>query len=324
MNITRQSPMIALLTFVVMLGALLFRRQGVEYAPEMVADPLTPFNHWIGMFQQAWPRVAQGLWLVLMSITAVIMTRISLRYKLYGGTTYLPVVLFAVVSGGLYVGHDYLCGAIAALVLARVMHNYCIACRNGYAFTPLFRGSLYLGLLPMIYLPSLPLVVLCLLIPILFKRTFREWLVVLCGLLLPVGWAIYLNWAFTDVALEPFTKAVEGLLAAPCFPLFAGASLPLMLQLFILLASVLCALFFYWGNVYAATSKARALLNAFAWLFVLCLAVVFMPGGSANSLALLAVPASMLIPLVFVRLSPKMANGLYALLLVLFSLHLFW
>lgn len=52
--------------------------------------------------------------------------------------------------------------------------NYCRSYCNGYGFDAIFRASLYLGLLPLVYAPATPLVLILPLAILLFRRTFRE------------------------------------------------------------------------------------------------------------------------------------------------------
>ena len=158
---------------------------------------------------------------------------------------------------------------------------------------------------------------------LLFKRTLRELIVALCGLLLPVAAFSYLRWAFG----EPFEEVVVQL-AEQCRPAetgwiyvessFAGFALSVVLALLVLGGAAAHAV-----DRYACSTKARAILAADFWLLAACASVPFLAGPSVVFLPLIAVPASVLIPFLFVRLRAAFANLLYLLVLALALLHLF-
>lgn len=324
MNVTRQPLIVAFPTLLLVLGALLLRKQGLSFAPEAVGAVQSLPGLWIGDFQQLFPRISWALWYLFHLAAAVTLGRMGLRHKLYASNTLLAVPLYGVVACGIFVADDFLAGALGALLLARAMRNFCASYRNGYAFSSLFRGALYLGLLVVIYPAALPLLLLAPLVMILFKRTLREWIVLICGLLLPLASLCYLYWAVTGAYLPPLEQMAMMVTSSERLSLFDEASVLLIAQLVVLLATSLCALFYYLSDIYAATSKARAILSAHVWLFLLCGAGLMMPSATTNSLTLLAVAVVMLLPFLFVRIRPLVANILYGTFLLLFVLRLFF
>ena len=178
-------------------------------------------------------------------------------------------------------------------------------------------------MIPLLYAPAMPVAVLLPVGVLLFKRTLRELIVALCGLLLPVAAFSYLRWAFG----EPFEEVVVQL-AEQCRPAetgwiyvessFAGFALSVVLALLVLGGAAAHAV-----DRYACSTKARAILAADFWLLAACASVPFLAVPSVVFLPLIAVPASVLIPFLFVRLRAAFANLLYLLVLALALLHLF-
>ncbi len=324
MNLTRQPLLMALLTLLAMWVALWLRKTGLLFGPEAIEAPATLLGTWIHDLQVAWPRTSWVLWGVLHTMAALTLGRIGLRHNLYTGSSLLAIPLYGVVACGIFLGNDYLMGAIAGLLMARIVRHYASSYRNGYAFNALFRGSLYLGLLPLLYAPALPLILLLCIIVTLFQRTLREWIVAFCGLLLPIAALCYLHWAFGGELLAPALQIWEGISHATPLALFHDSSVVLVLQLLVLLAAVLWALFYYLSDIYVATSKARAILTSIVWLFLLSLVSLFLPGATVTSFPLLAVPTVLLLPFLFVRLERRIANGLYLIILLMTLLRLFW
>ncbi|MBE6196537.1 MAG: hypothetical protein E7137_05520 [Rikenellaceae bacterium] len=323
MNLTRQPLLIAFPTLVAVLVLLLLRKQQMSFAPETAAIAPGLVEGWVLQFQHAYTKSAWGVWLLLQIVAALTLGRMGLRHNLYAGNTLLAVPLYAITACGIFLSDNFLTGALLALLLTRAMRNLCVSYRNGYTFSSLFRGSLYLGLLPALYPPALPLVLLAPLAIILFKRTLRETIVTLTGLLLPLGALCYLHWAFTGIGGAPLQQIASIFASPERFHLFQEASPVLIALLVVILAATLCALFYYLNDIYAATSKARAILTAHVWLFLISASTLMMPSATANSLILVAVPISMLLPFLFARLKQPMANALYLVIIGLFLAHLF-
>lgn len=323
MNMARQPLLIAFPTLLLLLGGVLVRKLGGSFTPEQMVGFQTLPAEWIGWFQSSYPRISWGVWLLCHSVVALTLGRMAIRHNLYAGSSLLAVPLYGVAACGIFVGDNYLASALAALILARAMRNFCVACRNGYAFSALFRGALYLGLLPLITLSAWPLLMMLPLITFLFKRTLREWIVALTGLVLPFGALLYIHWAVTAERWVPLERMSQGLAVDSGISLFADASILLVVQLVVMLAAVLWALFYYLSDIYVATSKVRAILTAHLWLLVLCFASLALPGASVGNLALLAIPMAILLPFLFVRLKRSWANCLYALMLLLAVVRLF-
>ncbi len=323
MNVTRQPLLIALPTLLLVLVAVLVRKQGISFVPELVSGVSSLPAQWITSFQMRFPHISWVIWLLCHTVAALTLGRMGLRHNLYGSNTLLPLPLYGFVACGIFVADHFLVGALSGLLLARAMRNLSAACRNGYAFDSIFRGALYLGIIPLLLPASFPLFLLLPLVIFLFKRTFRECVVSLVGLLLPLGALCYLHWAFTGLFGQPLLQVVEAFRSAAALQLFGDASPLLIAQLVLVLAATLCALFYYLSDIYAATSKARAILTAHVWLFFLTISTLLMPGASANGFVLAGVPIALLLPFLFVRLKRSLANLLYLSLGLLTLLRLF-
>lgn len=323
MNLSRQPFLLALLTLLALVTAALLRRQGLAFPIETVGAPLTFAGRWLVGLQNDWPRVSGVLCGVLAVISALVIGRIGVRYKLYGGGTLLSIPFYGVIACCIYLSPEPLLGFSLSFLLALALRYYCASYRNGYTFDALFRGSVCLGLIPLLWAPALPVAVLLPVGALLFKRTLRELIVALCGFLLPVAAFSYLHWAFG----APFEEVVMQL-ADQCR--FAAAPWEFDSRSFVGLAlSAVVALLVLGGtaahvaNRYASSTKARAILTADLWLLAACLFVPFLTAPTVLFLPLLAVPASVLIPFLFVRLRAAFANLLYLSVLALVVLHLF-
>ena len=320
MNIVKQPLPIALLTLIGLASMAIFLSDGFLLSGGVEAESLTPLAQWIEGWQEGHPLTARLLALFLVITEALMIARIGTRHSLYSGGSPISMPLFALTALGVLQSPNELTGILGALLLVRALRNFSASARNGYTFTPLFRGALYLGLLPLLHAPALLLIPLSGCALILFRRTLREGIITLGGLLLPLGSACYLSWAFGGNLEAPLMQITSILSQAPRLPLFERASFLLILQLLILLSASLCALFFL-SSRYNAT-KARSILSLFSWGYILSLAMLLTRGATANLFPLVAVPTTLLLPYLFVRLRPLYANTLYGALILCFLLRL--
>lgn len=125
-----------------------------------VREALPLLGGQLARFQAAypvWSKFAAGFMLLFAGMCT---GRISIRYNLYTVGTCLPIPLYAIVACGIATGENYLAGFAASMLLALATKNYCRAFCNGYGFDAIFRASLYLGLMPLVYAPGLPMLLL--------------------------------------------------------------------------------------------------------------------------------------------------------------------
>lgn len=313
MNLTRQPLLLALLTLLALLLATFLFGEPLRTA----GGPHTLLAGELLLWQTAWPRAARCLCGLLLVSAALTVGRMGVRYNLYAGGSLLAIPLFGIIACSLFLPDDLLAGSAAAFLLSRVVRNYCASYRTGYAFSSIFRGSLYLGALPLLYAPALLLFLLLPLAAFFFKRTIRELIVALGGLALPLAAFCYLHWAFGGSIAAPALQLLDCLTATSGLRLLGSASWLSVLQLIVLLATVLCAFFHFLNDLYASSSKARAILKTDSWLLLLCCATLLLPGSSALFFPLVAVPASLLAPFLFTRLGTAVANSLYGFILLL-------
>ena len=323
MHATRQPLLLLLITLAALVAAAFVRRAVAGFFP--AEEPLlfsTALGSRVGGWQLAWPRMARVAAGLLLAGTALTAGRIAVRYNLSANGALLAIPLCAAASCGMFLSGDCLLYALAAWFLARAVRCYCLSFRNEYTFSHLFRGSLYLGLLPLLSVPLLPLTALLPVALLLFKRTFREGIVALSGALLPFLTACYLSWACGGSFTEPFDRTADMLAAAPRLHLFAGQPVVVLLQLLWWLSGVLCAVFVFLSNPYAFSTRARAVLTFVLWTMVGAGASFFLPGASTGLFMAAAFPASLLLPLLFMKMRPLYADLLYGSLLVLTFLRL--
>ena len=259
-----------------------------------------------------WARLAAGFMILF---TGMCTGRIAIRYNLYGVSTCLPIPLYAVVACGIFSGGNYLTAFAASMLLALAAKNYCRSYCNGYGFDAIFRASLYLGLLPLVYAPATPLVLILPLAILLFKRTFREAVVAAAGLILPLLTACYVSWSMGDEFTAPVMTLADALVSGVPLWIFKGLPLPSLVMLCVIAALALTALLFFLSDIYAAGTKPRFILIFNTGILAMTLALLCTPSVTPEAFTLTAVPAALLFPVFFVRIDRRIALPVYLILL---------
>ncbi len=306
-DIARQPLVPAFMTLFALAVAAMCAGIPVSDTSGAVRDALPLLGGQLARFQAAypvWSKFAAGFMLLFTGMCA---GRITIRYNLYTVGTCLPIPLYAIVACGIATGGNYLAGFAASMLLALATKNYCRAFCNGYGFDAIFRASLYLGLMPLVYAPALPLLLLLPLAVLLFRRTFREVVVATAGLLLPIFTACYVSWGsgaeFTAPLVTVGQSAIEGM----PLQLFLDIPLPALVMAGGIVLLDLTALFFFLADIYAAGTKPRFILFYNIGILVLALTLLCSPAATPEAFALLAVPSAILIPVFFVRIHRGMA-----------------
>lgn len=256
---------------------------------------------------------------MLMLATGLTIGRTGIRYSLYPAKTCIGISLFGFMGCGMAFGDDMPVAVVTAYCWARTLFHYLGALRNGYSFGRLFGGSMFLGAVPLLQPALTPLAAVLPMVLLLFKRTTREGIVALAGLLLVPLTAGYLSWAcgfpFGE-PLRPIVRAMHfgGAMPWTQLPLYAYPVSGLTVLL------VIYTLGCFIGDRHSSDNRKLVLLPLLFYLFLFCAALFALPleGSSATVLmALMAVTVSLLLPYLFVRLQRGVALAAYAALAVL-------
>lgn len=286
-----------------------------QTAPASAGLAVSSPGELLACFQTAFPGWSRMIAGFLILFTGMCLGRLTVRYNLYSVGTCLAIPLYGIVACGLAVGSDFLTAFAAAALLALAVKNFSRSFCNGYAFDPLFRASLYLGLLPLVSTAALPLLLLLPLALLLFRRTVREAVVAAAGLLLPALTLCYMNWGAGGVFSAPIEALGAAFVQGPPLILLATLPLPELILLGFVVVLDLFALFFFLADIYAAGTKPRFILVFCVCALALTILLLAGPAATCGGIALSAVVSALLLPFLFVRISRAAALPLYLLLL---------
>lgn len=323
MNVIRSSPAVNLLVMTAVTALTFVRASLTEFPPETLCGTPSFLGSFIDSFQSAHPAAGSTIAALFYFMAAWIIGRAVRISELYFVKTTVTIPVYAVIACGIYLPHMSLTAATAALLTVQAMKYHYYSQRDGYGFTPLFFGSFCLGLLPMVYAPAAPMLLLMPFAVTIFKRSTRETIVALAGLVLPFAAAGYVNWGAGGEFFEPVNRIATAILAPSGYRIFGDMSLTSAVMFCWVLATVLSAVLFCGVNLYSLGSRPRSITLYNICAFIPAAATLALPGSTVASFGIVAAPAAALIPVMLIRLNWRIADVLYSILLLLCIIRIF-
>ncbi len=318
LNIIRQSWLTALLTLTAITVAALVRRSLYIYTPELVVEsqlPLLGFS--VTDFQIAYPVAASVIIICIILFGGLYIGHLCAKNALYRINCFVAIPMFGVVACSMLLSEVSLPAFVTALVTIIAMKKLYHSCSTTYRFSDVFQGSALIGVLPFVYAPASVLLLLVPLAMVTMRRSMRETVVAFSALLFVSALVSYIWWGCGGEFTTPVMGVVEALLAPSGFSLFTGTS-PLMLGLMCAtLCVTLCSVIILIAERRSVPKRAHCLLLFNAGAFVVALSMFFLPSVTAGALAILAIPVSMLTPILLVTVSEKAADIIYTALILL-------
>lgn len=264
-----------------------------------------------------YPVVSSIVALVLFAAAGLATGRLTVRYNIYSSPTFMAMSLFAMVACGLSGGEDLLSNLVLAALFAFSCKNFSGSIVNGYGFDAIFCGAFYLGIMPLIdsgcaiLLPMVPVALL------LFRRTSREAVVALVGVLLPLMVFSYLNWAMDGDFRAPMYYILRAFSGDGFFDVVLAMPVQRWVLLgFVLLLSIVASGIFISG-FFSMSTRSRYILIYHIIASIVVVAGLLLPAASDAQVVLLAVTSAVLLPVLFVRVRYFFAVVLYVVLAVL-------
>lgn len=284
-------------------AALIVAAFGPSHAPidECYAQG-APLGALIDQFAVNNRGIALALMLPMYVSAALRLSRPTARLGLYATGTLAAVALVAITLFGVVLAPGYFRLMCVALLFAEMLG------RLVYCFGPnmrahlLFTSMLSLGLLPLVDISLMPIALLVPLIVIIARRTLRETILCIVGVLLPTFVYCYVCWllgsSFADVAYQIYSALLGSCREA----LVAYLDIPRLIFLGLLFFLQLASMLYYLTERITLMGSARNVWSLLMLLFLVLLAtLLFLPVASPAIIVALAMTISTMIPLFFLR-----------------------
>ena len=276
----------------------------------------TPIGELLQSLQGSLPTLSAIVWGVMLFIAALDAGRFGPKYSIYPAYTLMAIPLFGVLAGGVMVSSDYLLSAAAMMVML-LGTKYLIRCiMRTNSFNDLSLAMLYYGALPLILAPAALLYVALPMLVLMVRSTWRDLMVAVSSLLFPLAAVCYWNWCAGNGFLAVAENIYSSMFTASEFSFFSTLNVAGIILLGVIIVMVLCAITLIISDKYSLKVKSRAVMRFNALMIVVVLAMFFLPSATASLFALIATPAAMIVPLIFVRMGVGFTETLYRLMLV--------
>ena len=316
-DIIRQPLPVATFTFLVVVIVAFVRAWVTQRFAGEIPAVSAPLGYYTAAFRLSWPLLSAAASIVMLFVAGFLIGRSSVRAELYATRCFLAMPLFGVVSCGVLLSSDYLTQSLTLLLLALASRNYYNSFHRHYCFDRMFRGSLYVGLIPLLYAPGAGLLLLIPLVVLLFRRTLREAVVALSGAILPLFFAGFIHWAAGGRFDGPVRQVAAAITSDSGYRFFDGNTLFSLIAWGVIFFLLICSAAGVLLDIRTLKTKPRNIL--FYNLYVLCVVagIYFVPYSSPVTLTLAAPAAATLIPVVLTKFNSAAASMFYTVLILL-------
>lgn len=227
------------------------------------------------------------------------------------------MVMFSLCSCCLFGCEEWLRSWATLLTLQFACRNFEEGFRRSYAFGDMFRGALFLGLVPLLYAPAATVLLTLPLLVFLFHRPAREVPVIVVGACLPLAISSYVWWGMGYDFDYVFQQTIAAALTESNYSLFGGAQLFDLLAMGAVLFVVLMSLGVYIIELRALKFKARRIHVFYIILATMIFASSLAAGSDCCTWLLMSLPIAVAMPLLFVRAENRFSMATYLLILSL-------
>lgn len=257
---------------------------------------------------------------ILTLVNSLYVTRLTIRNVVFLERSYMPAMVYLLISSGYYNSSGSLQPLISSLLIlvasSMIMRSYSI--KNSCAGVYLMAGFCF-GAACVIYIPSAIMAPLLFIGLAMFRLIdLREWIAALFGLLFPLFLLCYICWFMGGEFIDPIIS-IWGVLttADPTFPQWQDLNILEMLFIsVVMLLVVLSVVAFIRKSAPRRPRAAKAYYYFVIQALVLIAGVLVMPCRSLYQLPLLAGPLAVIIPSYFNLTKPSfVTNFIYTLVL---------
>ncbi len=138
-------------------------------------------------------------WGILLSIAlivagAVATMRLTIRYNLFGSVIHLSSLIYAAIIVALITPSQMIIAPASALMMVVAMVKLYDAYTSHTSSPKIFSGCFWIGMLPLIYPSTIPLLLSALSVMVILDRGGREFVLSLWAMVTPVSILLYVTW----------------------------------------------------------------------------------------------------------------------------------
>ena len=315
-DITRQPLELTFVLFVILLA--IFQGRAFLTSPGALSMSETmPLELLVEKFSLRWSLLEKIASLLLLLWNALIILRISTRNMMYVSRTYLPCIFYLIISYGIIPPDNRLSALLTAYLLLKGTEYLSSSFSRTPRFDYLFQGSLLIGTTILFHASAVTSLFIVPIAMVLFQRSGREIFVALVSLLLPVLICGYIYWIIGQEFTYPFVQLWNLLFIPQEFlSLHTGKEIAALVLCGLLIVLLILSIINLCAMARNMRTRAYKLHLYMLWLLLLTGGALIFPCHSGADLSIVAIPASLLLPVFFIRTPGLLSAILYILILV--------
>jgi len=322
-SVVRQAPVTALLTLAAVTAVAFVRFSLSPFNDEFITGAPAPLAIFVDRWQAAHPSWGIALSALIAILTGMTVGLMGAKFGLYPTQCIFSVPLYGLAACGIFISENSLSAAIASFFAASALRHLCGGYFRGQNLTAMLYAGLCTGAIPMfcgagtIYVPATVIAMY------LFALSVREIIVLSGGILFVPLTVCYVSWAFGGDFLAPLQRLADALIVPSGYTVWGSDAVAALVMIGTFAFAVFCSIALFPSNKYSIATKSRSILVYIIILCILSCAIFLLPSVDVAFFALAAIPAALVMPMIFLKAGDSAALMLYILIISAFAAHLF-
>lgn len=289
---------------------------------ESIANTPTPVGIVLQNIQSGIPSLSAVVWCLCVIVAGLGVGRYAAKYSIYPAYTLMAIPILGVMAVAVMISGDYLVSsAVLILMLYAIKYTHRCVMRSK-TFGDLSLAMLFYGVIPLVFAPAAVLYIALPVLVLVLYNSWREWVVAVSSLLFPLLAVSYWDWCAGNEFLASAQLIYSSAMAESEFHFFSVLNPVSIILIGVVLVMVFCSVSLILSDRYSLKVNSRTIMRFDMLLLVACCALCFMPSATATIFAMLALPVSMLVPLMFVRMGAGFTEMLYRIMLLCVAINL--
>ncbi|MBR7115977.1 MAG: hypothetical protein IKC66_08545 [Alistipes sp.] len=304
------------ITLIIIVAVTTLRAVMMPAGDELMPNTDTPIGAILQNLQGSVPTLSALIWAVVLFFASMGAGSYGTQYSLYPAYTLMAIPIVAITAAAIMVSGEMLLSAAALVIMmlaTKYIHRFVM---RSDSFSDLSLAMLYYGLLPLVVAPTALLYAAMPLLVLIVRSSWRHWVVCTSSLAFPLLSVSYWSWCAGEGFLTPIDELYTSMLTPSEFSFFSTINPAGIILLGVLIVMSLCSITLIISDKYSLKVRSRAMMRFNALLLLTSVGMFFLPSATATLFAIVAMPAAMLIPLIFVRMGVRFTEMLYRLMLL--------
>lgn len=322
-SIIRQTPAASILLMLLLVTIVFVRFTLAPYGDELIVGGVATLGELVDRFQSAYPILGWIISALIVTINGFYIGKTASSLGLYAQRTTITIPLFVIISCGIFIATESLAVAIATLFSVQMMRYLCGGYVRGTDLNFAFYAGLCAGTAPLFYASTTTFLLLLPVAIMMFGLSWREIVVMIAGALLPLAATSYIGWLCGGEFTAPVITLYEAIIGNYGYTPWGSESVVALIMMGVILFATLCGIIAFFRDKRSIAMRPRTILAFNIVMLALSLTSFALPSATVGLFSMVAIPASVLIPVGLVRARDLFANLLFITTLILMFVHLF-